>query len=148
MAQLSKDGVYRVDGETLAKIKETFVGFCTNEEETAAVISETFENGYLCDTHTAVAIGSAKKYLSDREGNVPMTVVSTASPYKFAQDVYHSLEKKYAESDLHALSALSKATETEIPAPLDRIGERTVRFRTTVAADEMSSAVLSFLDRS
>ena len=146
MAQLSKNGVYQVDGETFAKIKETFVGFCTNEEETAAVISETFANGYLCDTHTAVAIGSAKKYLSDF-ADVPMIVVSTASPYKFAQDVYHSLGKKYAESDLHALSALSEATKTEIPAPLDRIGERTVRFQTTVAADEMSAAVLSFLDR-
>ena len=76
-----------------------------------------------------------------------MVVVSTASPYKFAQDVYHSLSQKYAESDLVALDALSAFTETKIPAPLSGIGERRVRFQSTVLAGEMDFAVLSFLDR-
>jgi threonine synthase len=145
MAQLSKDGVYRVDGETLAKIKETFVGFCTNEEETAAVISETFENGYLCDTHTAVAIYAAEQYIAETKDTLPMVVDSTASPYKFANNVYRSVMGKEPTSDLDALDELSSATNTEIPYPLAGLGQRKINFTKVCDRTEMAEAVLDYI---
>ena len=46
------------------------------------------QNGYLCDTHTAVAFHVAEQ--QKREG-VPMVVLSTASPFKFPRSVLEAL---------------------------------------------------------
>ena len=148
MASLSKDGAYTVDAETLAKIRETFVGYYTEEADTADTIRTTFEkDGYLCDTHTGVALSAARKYLAAQADKRKIVVVSTASPYKFAADVLRSLSGKSAESDVAALDALSCTTKTSIPAPLDKISERTVRFNETVDAQDMPACVLSFSEK-
>ena len=75
----------------------------------------------------------------------PMVVASTASPYKFANDVYASLYGETPADPLAALDQLSARSHTEIPYPLRGIGERTVRFTDVVERDEMWSAVLSYL---
>ena len=74
---------------------------------------------------------------------VPMLIASTASPYKFASDVYASLTGSKHE-DLESLSLLSKISGTEIPSPLANIGERTVRFDGVYAVDAMPDAVSAF----
>ena len=57
MKLLASEGKYTVDPETFAKIKELFAAGCCNDDETKVTISATYkENGYLCDTHTAVAV--------------------------------------------------------------------------------------------
>ena len=62
-------------------IKQNFVGYFADEEETAKTLSKIYtECGYLADTHTSVAFNCAEKYVSDSGDNKPMVVVSTASP--------------------------------------------------------------------
>ena len=45
------------------------------------------ENGYLMDTHTAVAYNKLAAYRKDTGCVTPAVVVSTASPYKFCNSV-------------------------------------------------------------
>ena len=73
-----------------------------------------------------------------------MVVDSTASPYKFAADVYESLGKTQPADPLAALDELSATTSTEIPYPLRGLGERTVRFTQVIKADDMAQAVLDW----
>ena len=73
-----------------------------------------------------------------------MVVDSTASPYKFAADVYESLGKTQPADPLAALDELSETTGTEIPYPLRGLGERTVRFTRVIDADELPAAVLDY----
>ena len=90
--------------ELLAKINETFVGYYADEDETAATIRKTFEqHGYLADTHTSVALTCADKYLCESASKVPLVAASTASPYKFAADVYASLTDEKPQDELKAL---------------------------------------------
>lgn len=145
MSDLSKDGKYTVSDDVKAKISDTFKGYYTDEETTAATIKKTFDKfGYLCDTHTAVAVSAAERYCDENRDGKITVVDSTASPYKFAADVYTSLGKEAPADQLDALEALSKYTGTEIAYPLRGLGERKVRFDKVCEAEEMPAQVLEF----
>ena len=73
-----------------------------------------------------------------------MVVASTASPYKFASDVYTSLTGTTPSDDLAALTMLSQLTQTEIPYPLCGLGERAVRFTEIIPTAAMPEKVLAF----
>ena len=109
-------------------------------------IKQNFEqNGYLHDTHTAVAFYAAEKYVRETSDTTPMIVDSTASPYKFATDVYVSLTGEKIEDALKAPECLSEKTNTEIPYPLKDIAKRKVNFTKVVKPEEMPDAVLDYL---
>ena len=117
---LKETGRYEVSSEILAKINETFIGYYADETETAETIKKTFEkDGYLADTHTAVALCCAEKYMNERDGKAPVVAASTASPYKFAADVYKSLVGQRPVDELEALNMLSAHSATQVkPLPL------------------------------
>ncbi len=147
MDALKKDGVYTVDDATLAEIRKNFSGYFTSEEETAETIRETFQKyGYLADTHTAVAIHAAEEYVRESGDARPMVIDSTASPYKFANNVYRAVTGKEPTSDLDALDELAAATNTEIPYPLAGLASRKVNFDQTVDRADMAKAVLEYLN--
>ena len=146
MKALKETGRYAVEPEILAKINEVFVGYCADEAQTAATISD-YKNryDYLIDTHTAVACSAAEQYRSDNTDDSRVTVIaSTASPYKFAASVYRSLTSQEAESDLAALDQLCKTTGVEITYPLCGLESRTVRFKEVIDPTEMRAAVTDF----
>ena len=146
MKDLKEKGCYTVDTETLKEIRENFVGYYASEDETAATIKRTYETcGYLADTHTAVAIHAAERYVSESGDLLPMVVDSTASPYKFANNVYRSLTGKEPTSDLEALDELSALTNTEIPYPLAGLAERKVNFTKVCDKTEMAKSVLEYI---
>ena len=147
MESLKKTGAYSVDAEVLGKIQDNFVGYFTSEKETASTIRRIFEShGYLADTHTAVAIHAAEQYVAETNDTVPMVIDSTASPYKFANNVYRAIAEKEPESDLAALDALAECTNTTIPYPLAGLDKREVRFSQVVKANEMAEAVRRYLN--
>ncbi|MBQ8341658.1 MAG: threonine synthase [Clostridia bacterium] len=146
MRSLNETGAYTVDADVKAAIDESFCGFYASEEQTAATIRSTMEKyGYLADTHTAVALCAAEQYIEKTGDKRPMIVASTASPYKFANDVYVSLYGEKPADPLAALDRLSERSGTEIPYPLRGIGERTVRFTDVVEPCEMWQAVLNYI---
>ncbi len=145
MAQLKETGAYTVDADILAKIQALFVGYHATEEETAAAIQKTWNNDhYLSDTHTAVAIHAAKRYIAETGDDRPMVIDSTASPYKFANHVYKAVTGKAPASDLEALEQLSAATGTELPYPLAGLATRQVRFSEVCNKEQMTEEVLKF----
>ena len=143
MAELSAKGKYTVDGEVLAKIKENFFGFYANEEECAETINRYYKNGYLCDTHTGVALCAASKYQKETGDNTHIVVASTASPYKFAADVCRSIgiDGDFAD-DYKALSVLNGETKVEIPDNLDGLDKKDARFTKVIEVNEMPNEVL------
>ncbi len=145
MESLKHTGSYTVDADVFAKITANFSGFCADEASTAAAIRDYYEkNHYLADTHTAVGLSCADQYLATLpEDQIrPIVVDSTASPYKFAADVYVSLKGTAPSDPLAALDELASLTGTEIPYPLCGLGERTVRFDRVIDASEMPQVVL------
>ncbi len=146
MKKLNTEGCYSVDAGLKAKIDEHFTGLFCDEDSTALEIKTTFENDkYLIDTHTAVGLNCAKQYMKNNRDGFKMVVASTASPYKFASDVYESITGKAPTDELSALDELKALTNTEIPYPLADIDKREVRFKKVIDKKDMPTEILSEL---
>jgi len=132
--------------EELAEVRESFVGYSTDEAGCAATVKATFkEQESLIDTHTAVGLKCAKQNMSKNRDGLKMVVASTASPYKFASDVYKSITGKAPTDELSALDELKALTGTEIPYPLKDIDKREVRFKTVIDKADMPAEILKNL---
>lgn len=145
MESLNITGAYTISDTVFQKIREDFCGYYADENATAEAIRTTFkEYGYLIDTHTAVAVSAANQYRKETGDKTVTVVVSTASPYKFAADVYRSLTEKNTDDPLAALGLLSTESGTEIPYPLKDIDKRKVRFSDVIEKTEMKETVYAF----
>ena len=145
MYELSNDGKYTLRSEEFKKVKESFVGLYTTEEETAATIKEIYEKeNYLIDTHTAVAVCAAKRYMNAYGAERKILTASTASPYKFARDVFRAVSGKDASGDIEALSELSALTSTKIPDQLATVLKKSILHTGVISKSEMEKSVLCF----
>ena len=148
MKKLNTEGKYSVSSEILSKIHENFLGYYSDEKSTSETIKDYYDNhGYLADTHTSVALNCAEQYIKEYGDTTPMVVASTASPYKFAVDVYESLTDKRTSDDLEALAALSEYSNTEITYPLRDLDKREVKFTQTIEADNMLDDVYNYINK-
>lgn len=146
-ASLKETGRYEVSEEVKRKISEVFsAGFC-DDEKTKATIKETYEKyGYLADTHTAVALAVLSDYLEETGDKTPVSVASTASPFKFSASVLSALGESSEElSEFETLEKLSLLTKVEAPEQLKSLKSKSVRFDKVINKDEMADAVFAML---
>ncbi len=142
MEKLSQEGIYTVESDAMESIREHFAGYSCSEEETKETIYELFKEwGYLCDTHTAVAAGAAKKFETETGSDNKMLVVSTASPYKFAPAVLSALGEEVPEDDFDALDKLFAVTKCKIPENLANLRTAEVRFDKVIEPSEMINSL-------
>ena len=142
MKSLSETGSYTVRPETLAAIQESFGCGWSSEEEVAGEIRARYEqDGYLCDTHTAVAFHVAGRH--KREG-VPMVVLSTASPYKFPRSVLEALGHTAPQNDFEAMQELEEATGRTAPASLAALRQKAERFNAVIDPEQIAQVALSY----
>ena len=142
MKSLSETGSYTVRPETLAAIQESFGCGWSSEEEVAGEIRARYEqDGYLCDTHTAVAFHVAGRH--KREG-VPMVVLSTASPYKFPRSVLEALGHTAPQNDFEAMQELEAATGRTAPVSLAALRQKAERFNTVIDPEQIAQVALSY----
>ena len=145
MKSLVETGKYALSAGELTEVGKVFSGYYTDEGATEQVLRQMWEeHHYLCDPHTAVAIGAAEQYERDYGAKRKLLIASTASPYKFALDVYRSLFSETLSGGLAAQALLQERTGIPIPSPLADIGERTIRFSDIIQTSDMADAVLRF----
>ena len=146
MQALSEEGAYRVDGETLAALREDFAAGCCGREQTGEAIADLWRGGhYLIDTHTAVAMRVLDDYRAASGEIMPATVLSTASPFKFCGAVLRALGREPEADGPALIRELAEYTGVEAPAPLGGLDERAVRFDGVVDCAGMKDAVGRFL---
>ena len=146
MKQLNENGIYTVSEDIKNLISENFVGYFADQARTRETLKKFYnEYGYLADTHTSVALDCAEQYIAETRDSKKMIVASTASPYKFAADVYEAITSAAASEDTGALDDLSRLTNSEISYPLKGLSERKINFDTVIEKDDMLKAVYSFM---
>ena len=147
MDSLASEGRYEVDEDVKAKIRELFWAGCCDDKATQASINDAFKSqGYLSDTHTAVALNVYEQYTKEFGSDVPTIIASTASPYKFAPAVLGAIAPEKAEGDEFAmLENLHEVSGVEIPAPLANLKGKQVRFNSVCEGDTMRETVLNML---
>lgn len=133
MAELARDGVYRIEPALLERFRESFAGGWADDRAAALAIREAWEDhGRLLDPHTAVAWVTARAHaVPDR----PMVVLSTASPFKFCQSVWEALYGKFdfagadpAGAAFAVMDALAERTGLEPPKSLSTLRGLPLRF--------------------
>ncbi|MBQ9545654.1 MAG: threonine synthase [Clostridia bacterium] len=144
MKDLSEKGSYHITPDELEKMREDYEGLCCDEQNTLKTVKEFWEKEkYLCDPHTAVALNCAKRYAADHSN--PILVLSTASPYKFTPSVCKALGLGEAPDAFAAADILFAATGAPIPAGIEKVRKKPVRFPGCIAKDKIKDAVKEFL---
>ena len=145
-SQLVSNGKFTVNSTVLSKLQGVFFGACCDDNGTLETIKKTFdEYGYLCDTHTAVAVNAYEQYVAKTGDNRPVVIASTASPYKFAKSVFSALTDKIPESEFEIVDALSEYTNTIVPTPIAELKNATARFNDIYEKEDMYAAVCKCL---
>ncbi len=142
MKSLAETGSYTVRPETLRTIQESFACGWSSEEQVAGEIRARCEqDGYLCDTHTAVAFHVAAQHKRD---GVPMVVLSTASPFKFPRSVLEALGQTAPANDFEAMQQLEEITGRTAPASLSALRRKAERFNTVIGPEQIAQVALSY----
>ena len=147
MKSLSEGGEYTITEEMKAQLGDFYGNFCS-EEETANTISEIYkDSNYVIDTHTAVAAGVYKKYVSETDDHLPTVIASTASPYKFTRSVMDALGEDHKNMDDFGLGdALSALSKVPVPRAVEEIRTAPVLHDKVVDAVDMPAAVKEILN--
>lgn len=148
MQRLNTEGFYQIDSDDLKKIQSEFFGAWVDELETKEAIGRIYNDyHYLMDTHTAVAWRALEKYRFLTSDDTYTIVLSTASPYKFADSVLSALEdgKQEDGEPFELLRKLNSATGVEIPPRMLALEQLPVLHSEIIPADKMELAVVKNL---
>lgn len=145
MRKLNIEGKYLINESMNKELKDFYSGFA-NDKETYEVIEDTFKNnGYLMDTHTAVAYKVYKDYKNEMNDNTKTIIVSTASPFKFPRDVCRALKIDNNVNDFELLYKLSSFTNVNMPNSIRDIENRRIIHNNLCEKEEIKSEIEKFL---
>ena len=147
MISLKEDGHYTISDELRHALQESFTAYDCSEEECKKVIYDTFHNEHiLIDPHTAVAVHACHAYKQESNDTTPCIVLSTASAYKFAKDVYAALTGKSCDDEFEAMYALHDYTSVAIPKNLACLKDMPIRFTKVIEKEDALDTIAKRLE--
>ncbi len=145
MKKLDSEKKYTISSNIKEGLKSFYGGYA-NTEETNKTISNIYdEYNYLIDTHTAVAFKVYQDYISETKDNTPTIIVSTASPYKFADSVADSIGLNITSDGFENVNSLNKKTDVRIPKGLKDLDKKKVLHKDIIAVEDMKNSILGKL---
>lgn len=147
MAELSDDGKYEVTADVKEKVLSLFDAGCCDDEETKDTIGKTYKNGYLLDTHTAVAVKVYRDYKERTGDKTPTVVASTANPYKFSAAVLSAVCDKNLDGvdEFSQVDLLKEITGEPCPEQLATLKGKSPRFTSCCEKENMIDTVYQML---
>ncbi len=149
MDLMAECGSFSIGAQRLAELQKDFWAGFADDTMTAEEIQRVYERkGYLLDPHTAVASHVLGQYRAQTGDHSATVLVSTASPYKFADSVLAALLGPDATEKLDAFQCADKLREyTRVPMPAQVAQLKTlpIRHQTVCEPAMMESALLNEL---
>lgn len=146
MKELSDKGIYSVNEEIKEGLKDFYGNYAKSEEVYNAINYLYNEEGYLVDTHTAVAYVVLNKYIRDTEDTTPYLIASTASPYKFPRSISSALKMEVTYiDDFEVIEKLYSFSKVEVPNNLKGLNNKEIIYNFISEANNLKNALLSFL---
>ncbi|MBQ1995523.1 MAG: threonine synthase, partial [Clostridia bacterium] len=147
MNELSNEGKYEVTADVKEKVLTLFDAGCCDDEETKETIGKTYENGYLLDTHTAVAVKVYRDYVLETGDKTPTVIASTANPYKFSAAVLKAVCDKNLDGvdEFRQVDLLMEITGEPCPEQLATLKGKEPRFTACCEKENMIDTVYQML---
>lgn len=149
MKELSEEGKYTVDKDTLKLLQRQFVGGFADETGVSKTILEVYDRtDNVIDTHTAVGFNIYGRYHQRSNDESKTVFASTASPFKFAPAVMDALRGagySNGRSSETLIRELSEESGLEIPASIATLGEKEIRHTDVIAKEDMEQKVREIL---
>lgn len=144
MKDLSKKGIYNIDKKIIDRLNTFIGGYAREEQIRDAIKYAYYEDRYLMDTHTAAGY----KVYMDQDKETKKVLLSTASPYKFAKDVYKSIygNDMGLSDDVEYMYILEEKSGVKIPAPLKNIEKLPRREENIVEKKGMEEKIIKYLE--
>lgn len=146
MENLKKDGVYELTADMKAALGDFYGGYA-DDAQTVAAIRQSYEaEGYVMDTHTAVAYKVLADYRRETGDQTHAVIASTASPYKFTRSVVEGMGiPTDGLDDFQLIDVLSEKAGLKIPEPIQGLKERPVLHAGICDKDVLAEQVVAFL---
>lgn len=141
MEALEKEKKYEVSDKIKEGLAAFYGGFASVEDTNETIGRMYREQGYLMDTHTAVAYKVYRDYVAETGDETPTLIASTASAYKFADSVAHSIGLAEEPNGFEYVKAVADETGVRVPAALKDLESKPVRHRGVIEVAEMPKAV-------
>ena len=146
MRLLKAEGRYAITEEEQKELSRVFYAGFSDEDDTIETIQDFFEDyNYPLDPHTGVAVSVYDKYVEQTDSKTKSAIVSTASPYKFPQDVLFSITGDFCGDSFRSMKKLYKETALEITSDLLGFKSKPQLYRQVLQADEIKGVVLKFI---
>ena len=146
MEALRQEGRYTVPDAVRQEVQSLFWGGWCDDGQTAQTIADLYQkHGYLCDTHTAVAVHTYEEYRRETGDDTPTVIASTANPYKFSASVLDALHSGGEGDEFEKVDALHELTGCPVPPPLAGLKGKRPRFTAVCDRGEMESVVCGML---
>ena len=143
MKQLNEQGFYTVPEGLKARLDGEFWADFAGDGAAAQTIRKVWtENGYLCDTHTAVGWAVAENYVNQTGDKRPLVVLSTASPYKFPKAVLSAIGGDLTGDEFALMEHMEEMTGVAIPKNLATLKGKPERHTGVINKDQMLDFVL------
>ena len=147
MAELVGHSHFAISNQIRLELMKDFYADFSDEFPTMNSIKRMFETyGYLMDPHTAVARTVSEKYKHLTADKSPVIIASTASPFKFSQDVLYAISKKRIGDAFEAARSLANLAGQEIPPQLLALERAQERFTDVIEKDAMEDCVLASIN--
>ena len=131
----------------MKKALEPFYGDYADMDKVAATIKSVYEeDGYIIDTHTAVAAAVYDSYKEKTGDTTPTVIASTASPYKFTRSVMTAIDPSFdSREDFGLVDKLEELSGVKVPQAIEDIRSAPVLHKTVCEKEEMESVVRGIL---
>ena len=146
MKSLNETGSYEITDEMKKNLYQFYGNFADTDEVAETIRTLYNEDGYVIDTHTAVAVSVYDKYKKETEDTTPTVIASTASPYKFTRSVMTAIDASLdSKGDFELVDELEKLSAVKVPNAVEEIRTAPVVHDTVCDKEEMEKVVKSFL---
>ncbi|MCR1950156.1 threonine synthase [Clostridium sp. DSM 100503] len=146
MEELKNKGVYSIGKESKEFLKDFYGNHASIKEVYKAIKNLYEKEGYLIDTHTAVAYVVLNKYIKSTGDTTPYLIASTASPYKFPRSITNALEiDTNKDNDFEVIKRLNEYCGINLPTNLRDLDKKEVLHNNICSTENMRQVLEEFV---
>lgn len=144
MNDLKELGEFKINETYKTWLNAKFYAGFADDITTKQEIKKIFDkHQYLIDPHTAVGFNVLEQYRKSTNDDTPTIVASTASPYKFSENVLSAIQPG---SEIHdafdSAEVLEKLSNLRIPKQINELKQLEIRHNAVCERNEMADSIL------